>query len=58
MYTYFIRILTVLEPIEKSVFSKKPKFVIPENRQANIEELTRTGGNVEAAVDRLLTRPR
>jgi len=28
------------------------------NRQANIEELTRTGGNVEAAVDRLLTRPR
>ena len=28
------------------------------NKQANIEELTRTGGNVEAAVDRLLARPR
>ena len=28
------------------------------NRTANIEELTRTGGNVEAAVDRLLARPR
>ena len=58
MYAYFIRILTVLEVIEKLVFPKKPKIVIPENRQANIEELTRTGGNVEAAVDRLLTRPR
>lgn len=28
------------------------------NKTANIEELTRTGGNVEAAVDRLLNRPR
>ena len=28
------------------------------NKSANIEELTRTGGNVEAAVDRLLQRPR
>lgn len=28
------------------------------NKTANIEELTRTGGNVEAAVDRLLQRPR
>jgi len=28
------------------------------NRTANIEELQRTGGNVEAAIDRLLSRPR
>ena len=28
------------------------------NRAANIEELQRTQGNVEAAVDRLLARPR
>jgi len=28
------------------------------NRAACIEELSRTGGNVEAAIDRLLSRPR
>ena len=44
-----------------SLFQKKKMILIGwfwNRRKANIEELTRTGGNVEAAVDRLLNRPR
>lgn len=43
------RFASQLEQLEMMGFSDKA---------ANIEELTRTGGNVEAAVDRLLSRPR
>jgi len=43
------RFASQLEQLEMMGFTDK---------SANIEELTRTGGNVEAAVDRLLNRPR